>query len=325
MENNDPMAASLPRKTQREPWVDVVRLLCIICVCIGHSNLGCLFSTTILNQAAVGLFFVLAGYFDKKDNWRLSLKRIGIMFLFYAAWILLHDAILCASFSLTDYFGRLLHGGWSLWFIHHLIICLAVSCLFKKLPFSAKLLGLAFLLCLTQPLFPVWDYRIWSVPLAAVFFFFGNLLNSVPLQDVPAQLFPSPRPLPLALAFGLAAAALAAFAALNSHGIHPFPEAIVVLGLMYALLLLGYSGSRLFPRCAHGLAMAGPSIILAYALNLVFLRVFISAYIHTIGHGAFPPYWLTALVVAGMIAGCAAAYRLLYGKNRLLDIFLFAR
>lgn len=322
MENTAPTPISPLGKAQREPWVDVVRLLCIICVCIGHCNLGCLFSTSILNQAAVGLFFVLAGYFDKKDNWRLSLKRIGVMFLFYAAWILLHDVVLSPSLSLRDYLLQLLRGEWSLWFIHHLIVCLALSCLFKKLRFAAKLLGLAFLLCLSHPLYPIWDFHIWSIPLAAAFFFFGNIMNSVPLKDVPEQIFP---PLPPALAFGLAAAALAAFAALNSQGIHPLPEGIVVLGLMYALLLLGYAGNRLFPRCAHWLALAGPSIILSYALNLGFLRVFISAYIHTIGEGAYPPYWLTALVVAGMIAGCAAAYRLLYGKNRLLDIFLFAR
>lgn len=312
-------------KTRREPWVDVVRLLCIFCVCVGHCNLGCIFTTTILNQAAVGLFFVLAGYFDKKDDWRGSLKRIRALFLFYVAWILLYDALLAPGFTLQDYLSQLLHGSWSLWFIHHLIFLLALSCLFKKLCFAAKIMALIALLCLAYPLYPVWDYRIWSISLAGVFFFTGSLLNTIPLHELPCQLFPSPRYIPHAAAFGLAAAAMAAFVLLNAQGIHPVPETALVFLLMYALLLLSYTGSRLFPGIAQSLAQAGPAIILIYALNLLFLRAFISAYIHSIGHGSFPPYWLTFLVVVGMISGCVLAYRLLYGKNRWLNFLLFAR
>ncbi|MBR6576584.1 MAG: acyltransferase family protein, partial [Akkermansia sp.] len=111
----------------RVAWVDAARVIAMFAVMQSHAYIvkDALHSQQHLGAGAVGLFFLLAGYFAHFKGWAGYCRRIVALVCFYvfyalyALFVAKHGAI----FDWRVIFAQLLHpSGSPLWFIQYLLL-----------------------------------------------------------------------------------------------------------------------------------------------------------------------------------------------------------
>lgn len=315
----------MPNTTQqRVYWIDSARVIAILLVAMAHSPFGFLFNHN-LEAGAVALFFLLSGYFTKKKSLQDTLKRALSLCAFYVCWSFFGLIVSCHGFhfTLSTVLRVLTHGNVNaMWFILYLLYFTLIGFIFTRLPFYLRsIITIGLLIggtwsCMEHP--PLHPSANFSLALAL--FCMGQLASKMTPSTCGNLLFGKGSKRAQRCAPFIVLSAILTASAFHFTLI---PAWILIFPAMWAILGSAYSLDQFAPRFSKTLAAVGVSVVFIYGFHSSTLRVLVSAYLHTFG--TLPSYFVSALFIFALIAGGFAVYRLLIGKSRILDAFLFAR
>lgn len=316
---------------KRVAWVDCARVLGIFFVCQVHSTAA--MPEKFLAKCAVCMFFLLAGYFNTKLSMVSAVKRSAIFLVSYCFWVALGSMLsrdgVC--FSMAKTWDAICYAPYPMWFIKYMIVLLPVGAALNYIPVKWRVTLAVVLFILSFVIEPIWDIMplTWeplivnTYPTYVLFLFLaGGILREIPLGQLPKCLFPGAQQhKKIAVCLGsIMLCGLLAWS-MTKHEL-PALQVWHLIGI-WALMYISYSFELGFPSAARAVAMAGPAVILIYLCNPLILRIFASAYLKM--SGELPPPTLSLVVCMLIITACTVVYRALIGRNKVLDIVLFAR
>lgn len=314
----------------RVAWVDAARVIAMFAVMQNHAYIvkDALHSQQHLAAGAVGLFFLLAGYFAHFKGWTGYCRRIVALVCFYvfyalyALFVVKHGAI----FDWRVIFAQLLHpSGSPLWFIQYLLLATLA------LPVLDKMNG--WVSAIVAVILQVWgccdictrDYThvCMSLPFAMSLYMFGNCVRNVNLERLISVAMLRPVGIPPYVPFivGIIGVALIyAHAVLNcSFLLQP----VSVWIFSWSVFAICRGCQEYMPRMTTRLAMAGGAVVFVYGMHMPTLRIYTSAVLRLTG--AMPAPWLDCVIILAMMLGCSWLYYKLVGRSKWLDAFMFAK
>lgn len=317
------VSAYSPSKRQRVAWIDFARYFAIIFVCEAHSGMHLLNRNGLWAGAGVFLFFFLAGYFNRKQGFPL-LKRCGILFICSTFWSFIKTCIVCHGlhFSLQE-FGFFNN---TMWFFKHMILWMLLSPIFCAIPYQwiknvipAILLALFCISCQGASNTSLLHVSYYS---SAGLFYLGMNIQGNNLDSI----FPTLKSVSNRTKFGTTCVLLFCILIVslivgNNHGV--FFAVSLLFIIAYLMLAVSYYAEKSMPTFVRKVAKLGAATIFIYVCHSAVFHVWTGGFI-AIFH-FFPPVFFTLiLALAILLLGPWFFYKF-EGKNRLVDILLFAK
>lgn len=304
---------------KRVAWIDCSRLFAIILVVQCHTTVQFQNDLFPPQAAALALFFSFAGYFTRISTLSQCLKKVAPLWAALVFWSTLRLACDGRLFQGLQFYHCFI-GTKHLWFIRDIIICCFFSLLYKKLPQVGKILILAVIFSyLTYFKKHLW----WGEQFYSVFFFFlGNTLNTIKVSQLHHVLqLDKNRLIGAPIAF-------AGVIGIFYFAIYGYPFVISPLTYMvevWSILYFCYLLEEKFPLFAATLASFGPSVIFIYLSHILFYKGLISISLRILEwETVLSPYYIWA-IIAAIIIGGRFIYKILLGRNKWFDSFIFGR
>lgn len=307
-------------------WVDVARVVSILLVGASHQYLGGNYFNAYPAGAGVAVFFFLSGYFFPAGRFSKCIVRVGGLLICYCFWstvylfLKTHGRIDSASQVLEN----LLYGGGVYWFIRALLVAFMVGAVVVHLRPVCRWAVL--LVCLAMGVQA--DVRgagshVYTILPMGLFAFLGGVeTQCVSIRQLGAAVLPVPESR-VRVVWGGALLLCIAMVVATYMGWRPAPRFLSTSLLAWGLLVVCAAGSRIFPRAAGIVAVAGPAAVLFYVLHHLVIISYTSAWVHM--GGEFPPLWVDLGFLILFMSFCAFAMSKIRGKSRILDAVFFAR
>lgn len=324
---------TLPKK--RILWIDFSRFFAILFVMETHSGIHYAKSNDIFAGAGVMLFFFLAAFFDRKSD-TLHYKRCVGFLLSALVWETIMGLVRFHGqhgyyFNIQDFFIKHEQYRGVLWFMEYLVLWMVIAPLFRRiLPTIIQWLivgglwvGFFYEAFTQNPM-----HAHLSLLASAAPFFLGYSLRNIKVAELQNYILGpilSVNPVySMVLISTLILSALAAIVTECSF-IAPGNNAALLPFIAYLMIAFAYFAEKYIPRIVAFGASFGPVIYLIYASHPVIFYIWNGGWIHTIGHGDFPPHYLTLLLGGAILFACLGTYKMINGKNRFIDMILFGR
>lgn len=326
--NTETPAIPAPSSThKRVAWIDFARYFAMIFICETHSGMHLIRGNGLWAGAGVFIFFFLAGYFCRKKG-SILLKRCAILFTCAVFWAFIKACIIRHGlhFTLQEFVFEHSKFRGTMWFLQYLVLWMLLSPLYRAIPYRLLKNAIPYVLIILFLLscFHATDVSSLHISYSASS---GMFYMGMSMQDKkPECIFSCIKQLPPRVGSLMTGTLLLALLVVsyfigNNHGI--LFALFMLFSLAYLILAMSFFVAAAAPNFAELIAKMGAATIFIYVCHAAIFHAWTGGYI-AVFH-SFPPVYLTLLLALVILLFGPLFYYKTAGKNKLLDILLFAK